>query len=403
MQLSKRIGLILILIVLAMGLSSCKTIASDDSVVISKEEYQELTALEDRFSKLLELEQQIKRNYYEDTSEIDFDTAILKGLFSALNDPYSTYFTPSEYEEFNQELSGEYVGIGTYINQREDGLIEVVAPIKGSPADAAGIMPGDLIWKVDDTEVQTLELTQAADMMRGVEGTPVKVFIRRNNENLEFDLVRAKILVPSVESEVRAGDVGYIKINSFEANTADDFMAALAGLESQNIKSLIIDLRNNGGGYLSSVIEIADRILGKTVIVTTVAPNGTPTDYTSDEMNRIDIPLVVLVNRGSASASEILAGAVQDTESGVIIGETTFGKGIVQSTFDLKDGSGFRLTTSYYLTPGGHNIHALGITPDIDHEAMAKAGYEVEDMYRIGEEGDRYLDYAIDYLQNKLQ
>ncbi|HHT21508.1 MAG TPA: S41 family peptidase [Tissierellia bacterium] len=403
MQLSKRTGLILLLIVLALGLASCQAIASGDSVVISQGEYAELRALEDRFSKLLELEAQIKHNYYEDTSEVDFDTAILKGLFSALNDPYSTYFTPPEYAEFNQELSGEYVGIGTYINQREDGLIEVVAPIKGSPADAAGIMPGDIIWKVDETEVQTLELTQASDMMRGEEGTPVKVFIRRDNENLEFELIRAKILVPSIESEVREGGVGYIKINSFEANTSADFMSALADLEAQNIESLIIDLRNNGGGYLSSVVEIADRILGKTVIVTTVAPSGAPTDYSSDEMTRIDLPLVVLVNRGSASASEILAGAVQDTQSGVIIGETTFGKGIVQSTFDLKDGSGFRLTTSYYLTPNGNNIHKLGITPDITHEDLAEAGYEIDEMYRIGEEGDRILDYAIDYLRDQLQ
>lgn len=403
MQLSKRTGLILLLIVLALGLASCQAIASGDSVVISQEEYAELRALEDRFSKLLELEAQIKHNYYEDTSEVDFDTAILKGLFSALNDPYSTYFTPPEYAEFNQELSGEYVGIGTYINQREDGLIEVVAPIKGSPADAAGIMPGDIIWKVDETEVQTLELTQASDMMRGEEGTPVKVFIWRDNENLEFELIRAKILVPSIESEVREGSVGYIKINSFEANTSADFMSALADLEAQNIESLIIDLRNNGGGYLSSVVEIADRILGKTVIVTTVAPSGAPTDYSSDEMTRIDLPLVVLVNRGSASSSEILAGAVQDTQSGVIIGETTFGKGIVQSTFDLKDGSGFRLTTSYYLTPNGNNIHKLGITPDITHEDLAEAGYEIDEMYRIGEKGDRILDYAIDYLRDQLQ
>lgn len=151
------------------------------------------------------------------------------------------------------------------------------------------------------------------------------------------------------------------------------------------------------------MIEIADRILGKTVIVTTVAPNGTPTDYSSDEMTRINMPLVVLVNRGSASASEILAGAVQDTDSGTIIGETTFGKGIVQSTFDLKDGSGFRLTTSYYLTPNGQNIHKVGISPDITLEELAEAGYELEDNYRIGEEGDRVLDYAIDYLKEELK
>lgn len=392
-----------LLLVMIVIVTSCGVANSGNSVTLSRQEYNELKAIEERFSKLLELEDQIKRNYYQDTSEVDFDTAILKGLFNALGDPYSTYFTPEEYADFNQELTGEYIGIGTYVNQRDDGLIEVVAPIKGSPADFAGIQPGDLIWKVDETEVSTMAMDQAVDLMRGKAGTPVTIHIRRNNENLTFDLVREKITVPSVESKMEPNDVGYIKINSFEANTAKDFKTQLDDLRSQGIKSLIIDLRNNGGGYLTAVVNISDQILGKTNIVSLVAPNGMKTDYSSDEMNKLDVPFVVLVNKGSASASEILAGAVQDTEAGKIIGETTFGKGIVQTPFDLKDGSGFRLTTSYYLTPDGNNIHGKGITPDINHEQIEKAGYKIEENYRIGEENDNILKYAIDYLTGKVK
>lgn len=393
----------LVLLALVLILTSCAGLSSGNSVVLSRQEYTELKAIEERFSKLLELEDQIKRNYYQDTKDIDFDTAILKGLFSALGDPYSTYFTPDEYADFTQELSGEYIGIGTYVNQREDGLIEVVAPIKGSPADFAGIQPGDLIWKVDETEVSSIPMNQAVDMMRGKAGTPVVIHIRRNNENLTFDLVRAKITVPSVEYEVKTNNVGYLKINSFEANTARDFKSALADLKTQGIASLVIDVRNNGGGYLNTVVDIADQLLGKTNIVSLVAPNGMKTDYTSDEMNKLDLPFLILVNRGSASASEILAGAIKDTEAGPVIGEVTFGKGIVQTPFGLKDGSGFRLTTSYYLTPDGNNIHGVGITPNVTHEQIEAAGYKIEENYRIGEANDQILQYAIDYLSGKLK
>lgn len=393
----------LVLLALVLILTSCAGLSSGNSVVLSRQEYTELKAIEERFSKLLELEDQIKRNYYQDTKDIDFDTAILKGLFSALGDPYSTYFTPDEYADFTQELSGEYIGIGTYVNQREDGLIEVVAPIKGSPADFAGIQPGDLIWKVDETEVSSISMNQAVDMMRGKAGTPVVIHIRRNNENLTFDLVRAKITVPSVEYEVKTNNVGYLKINSFEANTARDFKSALADLKPQGIASLVIDVRNNGGGYLNTVVDIADQLLGKTNIVSLVAPNGMKTDYTSDEMNKLDLPFLILVNRGSASASEILAGAIKDTEAGPVIGEVTFGKGIVQTPFGLKDGSGFRLTTSYYLTPDGNNIHGVGITPNVTHEQIEAAGYKIEENYRIGEANDQILQYAIDYLSGKLK
>lgn len=383
--------------------TSSQAIATDNGVYVSKSEYDRLTATQKRFSKVLELEQFIKKNYYEDTSKIDFDTAIIKGLFSGLNDPYSTYFTKEEFTRFNEDLEGSYVGIGTYVEATPDNLVKVVSPIKGSPADKAGVMPGDIIYKVDETELNTITLDDAVNLMRGEAGTKVTIYVRRGDENLTFELERQRITVPSVEWDVRPGNVGYLRINSFERTTAQDFKKGLADLKSKNVSGIVLDLRNNPGGLLNVVIDIADQMLGKTDIVSIVSPNGQKEVYDSDETNRLSIPYVVLINKGSASASEILAGAIKDTHSAKIIGEKSFGKGIVQSSSGLQDGSGFKLTTSYYLTPAGNNIHKVGITPDITLEQIKAKGYTWEDTYRMGEPGDAILQFAIDYLLGKVQ
>lgn len=383
--------------------TSGQAIAADNSVYVSKSDYDRLMATQKRFAKVIELEQYIKQNYYEDTTNIDFDTAIIKGLFSGLNDPYSTYFTKEEFTRFNEDLEGSYVGIGTYVEATPENLVKVVSPIKGSPADKAGVMPGDIIYKVDDTELNTVTLDEAVNLMRGVEGTKVTIYVRRGEENFTFELIRARITVPSVEWEVKPDGVGYLKINSFERTTATDFAKGLSELKAQNITSMVLDLRNNPGGLLNVVADIADQILGKTDVVTIVSPNGQKQVYSSDETNRLSIPYVVLINKGSASASEILAGAIKDAKAAVIIGEKSFGKGIVQSSSGLQDGSGFKLTTSYYLTPAGNNIHKLGIEPNIDHDQIKAKGYSWEDTYRIGEEGDAILQFAIDYLLGKVK
>lgn len=382
-------------------LTSHAAIQTGDSVLLSRAEYDELVAISQRFDKVIQLEEEIKKNYYLDTSEIDFDTAMYEGLFQALGDKYSTYFTPEDYISNNEGLSGEYTGIGTVIEAQEDGTIRVVSPIRGSPAAKAGIQPGDIIWKVDETELTGKTLDEGANLMRGQAGTKLVVYIRRDGEELIFPLVRAKIISPSVDWQVKDGNVGYLSVTHFESQTHKQFKEGLAELRAQGITSLVIDLRNNPGGYLHVVVDMADQILGKQTIVSVMSRNQKPEEFRSSG-TPLDIPYVVLVNKGSASASEIFAGAVQDAKAAPIMGEVTTGKGLVQTAFKLDDGSGFRITTAYYLTPAGHNIHLKGIIPDINYADMAAKGYEYNAEVAIGSDDDRVLDYALDYLRGTL-
>lgn len=375
-----------------------RLISTDEGVIISKAEYETMQAAYKRFSKLLELEDHIKKNFYQDTAQIDFDTAILRGLFEGLNDQYSTYYTPEEFKSYNEELSGSFVGIGAHVELNDDNLVRVVAPIKGSPAYEAGVLPGDVIYQVDDTLLGTLSLQEAVRLIKGEEGTKVKIYIRRDSEPLHFELTRARVTVPSVEWDMKSGNTAYIKINEFDRETGNEFRNAVQDLLAKGASSFVLDLRNNGGGLLDEAVDIADQILGKSTVVSVVSGSGQTRTYDSDESTRLDLPLVVLINGGSASASEILAGAIKDTKSGVLIGEKSFGKGIVQTSSSLQDGSGFKLTTAYYLTPNGNNIHSKGIDPQIDHEQMKAEGYSWEDTYRIGEDSDQILQYALDYL-----
>lgn len=368
-----------------------------EQISLSKAEYYQMAETQQRFQKLLDLEHEIHQKYYLDTGEIDFDTALYRGLFGAL-DKYSSYFTPEEYEDYTAGLSGEIVGIGTTIEAYDD-VVRVVQPIADGPAERAGILAEDIIWKVDQTELAGLTLDESVDLMRGEAGTAVTIFVRRGSEDLEFRLIRARITTSSVNWEVRDGQIGYIRISHFEQPTANQFRQAMRQLEQEDIRGLVIDLRSNPGGYLHSVVEVAQQILDETTIVTEVSRDGREKVYASQSGNKLEIPYVVLVNRSSASASEIMAGAIQDTESAKIIGETTTGKGVVQTSYRLADGSGFRVTTARYLTPAGRDIHGVGIEPDITIEAIEQAGYPLPESLRLGAEDDAVLNYAVDFLK----
>lgn len=368
-----------------------------EQISLSKAEYYQMAETQQRFQKLLDLEHEIHQKYYLDTGEIDFDTALYRGLFGAL-DKYSSYFTPEEYEDYTAGLSGEIVGIGTTIEAYDD-VVRVVQPIADGPAERAGILAEDIIWKVDQTELAGLTLDESVDLMRGEAGTAVTIFVRRGSEDLEFRLIRARITTSSVNWEVRDGQIGYIRISHFEQPTANQFRQAMRQLEQEDIRGLVIDLRSNPGGYLHSVVEVAQQILDQTTIVTEVSRDGREKVYASQSGNKLEIPYVVLVNRSSASASEIMAGAIQDTESAKIIGETTTGKGVVQTSYRLADGSGFRVTTARYLTPAGRDIHGVGIEPDITIEAIEQAGYPLPESLRLGAEDDAVLNYAVDFLK----
>lgn len=388
--------------VLVYGLSQTIIMRSENSVIVDKDKYDELVAHEKRFTKLLELEEQIKADFYQDTSEIDFDSGIIKGLFESLGDQYSEYMTPEEYAAFDRASEGEFDGIGITVQEREDGYITIVSPIKDTPGDRAGLQSGDIIQKIDGVDVSEETLQESVNRMLGEKGTEVTLTILRDTDVLEFTITRDRILVPSVEVEMKGEGVGYLRLNSFDFDKShDEFVKGIDELKSQGMDRMILDLRNNPGGSLGEVVRIADEILSKGNIVTIVTA-GEEESFSSDEMTKFDMPLVVLVNRGSASASEILSGAIKDHSAGEVIGETTFGKGLVQTVHSLTDGSGYKLTTAYYLTPDGTNIHEKGIEPDINYEHIRSQGYEFEDIYTIDGEDDQVLQYAIDHILGKV-
>jgi carboxyl-terminal processing protease len=303
------------------------------------------------------------------------DTALMRGAISgmvrALDDPHSSYMDPLEYEFFQTDLGGELEGIGAMVEQAGD-FVRIVSPLPGSPAEAAGIRPGDLIVKVDDTDIMGMDYLLVVKMVRGPAGSKVHLTIQREGESdlLEFDIVRAKITIPSVESRMLEGSVGYVKINDFGEKTTSELRTQLKALLAQKPVGLVLDLRGNPGGYLDTGIEVASQFVGQGVIVRERFGDGREKTYDAIRGGlATGLPLVVLIDKGSASASEIVAGAIQDTQRGTILGETSYGKGSVQTLTPLSGENGVvRVTVARWLTPGGRSIHKLGITPDVTVE-----------------------------------
>ena len=321
----------------------------------------------------------IQSDYLFPYKKEDLETGIYKGLFWGLKDPYSEYYTAEEYKRLMEDTTGKFAGVGLVITAGEDNLITVVSPIANTPAAKAGLKAGDKIVEVDGQAYEGKELQEATEHMRGKPKTSVELTVQRvingKTQTSHVKLVREMIEVDTVIGELMPDNIGYLQISSFEQVTAKDFKKEWEALEKQGAKKFIIDLRNNPGGLLTSCEEIADALLGKATIVTTVDNKGKKEASTSDEAQYKE-PLVVLANGGSASASEILLGALRDNKRAKSVGEKTFGKGIVQQIYPLgengKDG-GFKLTMAEYLTPNGEKIHGKGITPDIVVKAPEQA------------------------------
>lgn len=321
----------------------------------------------------------IQSDYLFPYKKEDLETGIYKGLFWGLKDPYSEYYTAEEYKRLMEDTTGKFAGVGLVITAGEDNLITVVSPIANTPAAKAGLKAGDKIVEVDGQAYAGKELQEATEHMRGKPKTSVELTVQRvingKTQTSHVKLVREMIEVDTVIGKLMPDNIGYLQISSFEQVTAKDFKKEWEALEKQGAKKFIIDLRNNPGGLLTSCEEIADALLGKATIVTTVDNKGKKEASTSDEAQYKE-PLVVLANGGSASASEILLGALRDNNRAKSVGEKTFGKGIVQQIYPLgengKDG-GFKLTMAEYLTPNGEKIHGKGITPDIVVKAPEQA------------------------------
>lgn len=364
-------------------------------VLISYNDFEQYRYIINEYGKLFELRSYIDDNYYVPVEDDALMMGIYKGLFQGLGDPYSSYLTAKEYEDLKISSQGEFQGIGVTVYPSDKGYITVVAPFTGSPADLAGIKSGDRIVKVDDIEYSAEKMDIAVSKMRGEPGTPVKITVMRDGENelLDFNILRANVKILSVESELLKDGLGYIRIVSFDENTADDFKEHLRNLDLQDIHGLIIDLRNNPGGLVNESIEIADMLLGKETIIYTEDSKGNKQFYESDR-EKIDIPYVVLVNESSASASEILAAAIKDSGETNIIGTRTFGKGIIQRIQPLENGDGIKMTVAQYFSPKGHVIHGVGIEPNVIVEIDEK----ILEGGLLTKENDEQLKKAMELL-----
>lgn len=355
---------------------------------------------DDTIEKLEALEQVIDKYYYKD-EDIDVEEmteGMYAGLVASLGDPYSVYYTEEEWKQMMSDTEGIYFGIGAYLQlDTATGLARINGVIADTPAEEAGLRENDLVYQVDGEIVQGLELSEIVSRIKGEEGTTVHLTIVREGETdyLEFDVERRQIESPTVNYEMYDNGVGYIQITEFDEVTTDQFTEALAVIKGSDAKGLILDLRSNPGGSLPVVVDIARSILPKGLIVYTEDKYGKRDEYTCDGKKELNIPMVVLINGNSASASEILAGAIKDYGKGTLIGTTTFGKGIVQRVLPLTDGTALKLTISSYYTPNGNNIHGIGIEPDIECEFDSEAYYERDvdnQLERAKQEIGRMID-----------
>ncbi len=344
--------------------------------------------------------------FYLDADKVkkeDLQNGMYKGLMNSIDDKYAQYYTPDEYNDFQETNNGQYGGIGAYVSQNSDtGDIVIVNPFDGAPAKEAGIKPGDIIVDIDGTSVVGMELSDAVTLMKGEPDTDVSVKVLRDGEYFDVNITRKVVDVPTVKHEIiENGDIGYIYVSGFDKVTSTQFRQALDDIEAKNAKALIVDIRDNGGGMLDVVVDMLDRLLPEGLLVYTETNQGRDEEYYSTNEEYYDKPMAVLINGYSASASEVFAGAVQDYKAGTIIGTTSYGKGIVQSIFSLNkdgDGSAIKLTTARYYTPNGRNIHGIGITPDITVEYNDELVEERDGLYY-----DNQMLMAISVLKNEIK
>ena len=325
------------------------------------------------------------------------------GMANSFKDPYTVYMPKEEYSSYLEHADGSYVGIGVTVQMDENGLLTIIEPFDGSPALEVGLLRGDKIIKVDDTDVTGIrDEDTIIRMIKGVEDTEVNITVFRESENksLEFTITRKRIKIVNVNGRIIENDIAYIRMNMFDNHAYEDFSTQVSKLTEQGAKALIVDLRDNPGGSYDQVVKICDILLPKGVIVYTLDRNGKKYEELSGEES-LDIPTAILVNGYSASASEIMAGALKDHGAGVVVGTTTFGKALVQSLVGFNDGSGLKFTVSRYFTPGGTDINAIGIVPDMEVEPLEQ--YKHAPASQIPYEEDVQLKRAIDAVRENIK
>ena len=347
-------------------------------------------------NKLKVLEQYIDYYYYkaDEVKDDQIRDGVYKGLLDSLGDVYTCYFTPEEFQSIKQQTEGVYYGIGAYVSKDvESGRCVISGVIKGTPAEAGDMMEGDVIYKVDGEDMTGLELEEVVAHIKGDEGTKVTITLIRNGEEIESEFTRAQVSTPTVDSEMLEEGIGYLQITEFDEVTTQQFKENLASLKEQGLEGLIIDLRGNPGGNVTTVCAVAEELLPEGLIFYMEDRNGERTEYKCQGADW-DTPLVVLVNEYSASASEILSGAVKDSGIGKIVGKKTYGKGVVQNLIPLEDGSAIKITVANYYTRGGNDINLKGVEPDVEVDLDTDAYLE--------DQTDTQLDKAVEVLREEL-
>ena len=347
-------------------------------------------------AKMLTIDSVIEKYALEDADQSDIADGIYKGMMSAIGDDYAEYYTKEEYQSMKELTEGSYDGIGALLTQdAETNEITIVQVYEGSPAEKAGLLAGDKLIAADEYQYVDLDLSTFVSHVKGKAGTTVNITYERDGKENTVEIERATVEVPSVEGQMLQDGIGYVQISSFDGVTPAQFESTMEDLKDQGMTSVIIDLRFNLGGLVDASVQMLDYILPEGTVVYTIDKNGKKVEYTSDAEHYLDMPIVVLVDGYTASAAEIFTGAIRDFSYGTIIGTQTYGKGIVQRTFPLSDGSALKLTVSKYYTPNGECIHKTGITPDIELEYEFLGGDD--ESYSI--EYDNQILRAIEELQ----
>ncbi len=384
-------------VLLIVGTVSCGMNDSGIRSVLQHAAGESEEPVDDAAVKKLELLEQLIDSYYTgDKDSADLREGLYKGYVEGLGDPYSVYYDEEETKAMMESSSGEYSGIGAVMTQdRDNGVITILQVYPDSPAEEAGIQDNDILYKVDGEEVTGIDLTTVVGRIKGDEGTTVELAVIRGDDAKEVTVTatRRKIEAITVAHEMKEGGIGYIRITEFDSVTTEQYRSALEDLENQEMNGLVVDLRSNPGGNLDVVVDILDLMLPEGTVVSMEEKSGEETVYSSDEEHQFRKPLAVLMNGNSASASEIYAGAIQDYDAGEIVGTQSYGKGVVQQIFDLKDGTSVKLTIAEYFPPSGRSIDGKGITPDVEVEYVPD---------EENPEYDNQLEKAIEVIEKML-
>ncbi len=368
---------------------------SSDTVTISKEDYERYQ----QFDTLLQMMDYVEQGFYEDVDEETLLQGAASGLLSATGDPYTFYYTPEDYASLWEDDEGEYAGVGIQISASYlTGICTISRVFDNSPAKEAGVLKGDILYKVEDMYVTATSLQDAVNIMRGTPGTTVEVVFLRGEEEITLTLERRTVSVNRIDSMMLTDDIGYIYLYEFAGDCADKFSEALTNLQNQGAKGLIIDLRDNPGGWVNDAQSIGDLFLDEGILCYLQYKDGSREYYRTKD-GKVDMPLVILVNENSASSSEILTGALKDRADATVVGVTSYGKGIVQSVIPLSGGAGMQMTVAQYYTPNGNAVHKVGITPDVECE-LAEGD---NGMHELGDLADAQLAKALEVMQEKMK